>query len=315
MPMDEYLAIDAVSSSALKAILVSPLECWVKHVNPKRTRERHTTKAMEMGIAYHKMILEGRSAFLEDYATEFEATPNMIFGYRELQQLCKDNELKATGTAFTLSERLYLSGAVEMRDLGVLLENEYKNQNINRNFLTIQQWNDIFFANDIIEQAGIAETLGSGKPEVSIIWHDDELNMLCKARPDCLIDGRSIVALKTCSNPMKKMFYDLVAQKIFAEKYHIEYAWYMRAMEKSGIKNADFSFLFVEQGPVPNVDFRRFGGSDDKDYLDGAYRDLDMAMNWYVQYYRKFGVDKPWQQEIKLKSFATSDFPFWCLGG
>lgn len=314
LSMDDYLAIDAVSSSALKSAMVSALECWVKHIDPNRDKERHTTPLMEEGSAYHDMLLEGPDVFAQRNVCEFIATPDMLITQAQLKDLCAQRGIKTSGTKLELCQRLLMNGVNEGL-LEEIAKQEWRNKINGRRVLKSHTFRDIKIAREVLNRMGIAEMMeeSEGKPEVSITWQDKKLNALCKIRPDFLTPDGNIIALKTVTNPMKKPFDRLVAEKIFYEGYHVEAAFYRRGLKAAGY-DPKFFFLFVERGPVPNVDFRAFEAAHgDDEHLKAAERSLDVAMEIYMANMGKFGKDQPWVGSGTVKRYTTTDFPSWVL--
>lgn len=322
--MDDYLSIDAVSSSLLKSLLISPLDCWVKNVDPYRDTERMTTPQMEVGSAYHDALLEPESFFMRN-AEKFKLPDDVIDSVEDLKAECRKKGLAVGGNKLTLAERLFSEGGMDRKDLGPLLLEDYKNNLAGRRVLSSDVWADIKLCMQLMKQSGLGDLFGrkNGAPEVTYIWRDPALNnALCKARPDFeMHDTKDIVALKTCNNSMSLNWDENVARRVFTENYHIEAAWYKRA---SSFVYPDlwgttkpcpaFFFFFVQQGAVPNLSHTQFGGNpEDNEYEKVAFDDLEYVMDAYNKYMDKFGRDTPWQSEIHVKRFATSDFPFWAL--
>lgn len=91
LPFDEYLRINAVSSSELKRMLVSPAEYyWAK-----KLARKEETPATKLGTAIHAAILEPKK-FDETYALETELIENKTKGegYKAWNAFKKENEGK-----------------------------------------------------------------------------------------------------------------------------------------------------------------------------------------------------------------------------
>ena len=70
MPENEYHAVNALSNSGIKELLVDPLDFWHQSwLNPGR-EEKETTTAMMFGKAFHALVLEGGAAFQDRYCAE-----------------------------------------------------------------------------------------------------------------------------------------------------------------------------------------------------------------------------------------------------
>lgn len=97
--------------------------------------------------------------------------------------------------------------------------------------------------------AGALFAPGAFTPEATLVWHEDDTDVWCRAMVDAYpVDGpgRPILAdLKTTDSA------DLasVAKSVATYGYHQQADWYLRGAECLGLPDARFVFVFVEKKP------------------------------------------------------------------
>jgi hypothetical protein len=92
---------------------------------------------------------------------------------------------------------------------------------------------------------------GSGKPEVSMFWQDDQTGQMLRSRLDWLpnpgASGRLIVPdYKTCHSAERDAF----GKSAASFGYHLQAAWYLAGIRALGM-DVDPAFVFVAQEKTP----------------------------------------------------------------
>ena len=73
LPFDTYCKIQAINAGGIKRLLVSCMDYWAETpMNPVYHLINTDTQAKEDGRIFHKRILEGRTAFYQQYAPDYE---------------------------------------------------------------------------------------------------------------------------------------------------------------------------------------------------------------------------------------------------
>lgn len=86
--------------------------------------------------------------------------------------------------------------------------------------------------------------LSAGTSELSCFWKDAEFDVLCKARPDLLLEGGIIVDIKTTNDASFKEFQKSIANF----RYHVQAAWYLDGVSRHHAADS-FVFIAVEKKP------------------------------------------------------------------
>ena len=94
----------------------------------------------------------------------------------------------------------------------------------------------------------IANGLLNGPKEISLFWKDPDLDIMCKARLDCLnLDHNLIIDLKYCRDASPKAF----AKQAANLKYHWQAYWYLTVTELLlQRENMQFIFICIEGDPT-----------------------------------------------------------------
>ena len=221
-------------------------------------------KHFDEGHAYHSRILEGRKVFEKRYAVKPECDKRTITG-----------------------KKIYAEWIAEFPDA-----EEVEQETLDEINNTVERIEDNF------------DYFKGGKPEVTVLWDDEETGVPMKARIDYL-KPEDMNDLKTFSNAGKCDINWLLAQHIVKYHYHIQVATYTEALP-----DHEFNFVFVQTGGINNVIVRKFP----KDLLlfDKGKRQLRQGINKFAENYRKFGV-KAWYDDFPVDSFTDENFPIYSL--
>ena len=199
MPDVQYHAIDALSASGIKKMMVSPLTFWTETYDPSYIRRE--SLPMTKGKAYHKRILEGKEAFENSYVPRLskEDHPNALDTQAELKDYCKSRDLKVSGTKPELVGRILEVEPKMGENIFSLMMDKFNTEHSHQEHLHKSDFNEVEKAALILEQSELAMHFTSGMPEVSIIWTDELTGIKCKSRLDYLRHDL-IPDLKTFSN-------------------------------------------------------------------------------------------------------------------
>lgn len=346
MPEDEYHADPSLSASGIKLLTVSPLDYWVNSPHLNANRVEKTSDALDLGKAYHKIILEGRAAFDAEFCVSpaKEDYPDALDGAESLRAYCKSLELKTSGTIAEMCQR------IREQDASVELWPEIKDafdvECAGRKTLTKAQWSALRLVEIVVNRMpSTKDAFGDGFPEVSMFWQD-ELGMPMKARVDYL-KPKTMLDLKTFANIMSKETLSAVANEVARNRYFIQPIVYrrglraMKALYKvegaTMVRDADtvderlhaaltddrerFHFVFVQTGGVPNVVIREFsefetyggnGATQNASWWRGE-AEFRRGVALYKQCMAEFKTGEPWVADFGRKQFKDADFPVWML--
>lgn len=220
MPLEEYLAVDALSATGLKLLARSP---W----HFKNRIETDPTPAMLRGTLAHCAVLEP-DAMASRYVVMPEDAPRRP---SRLQWEAKNPspESKAAMAWWTRFQEDNVG-----RDLVPHVD-----------YLVCQQQLEAIKA-----EPELAALLRAGRGEVSVFWIDSATGVYCKARPDWLppADGNRITPLdlKTCADESPNGFGRAAARL----RYDLQAAHYTAGIEAvTKLKVEKFAFGAVSNKP------------------------------------------------------------------
>ena len=282
MPFEEYLAIEALSSSAIKTINVSISD----YIEEKK--EDTSTQAKDLGRAYHKRILEGQSAFCDAYTVKKDKS-DFLDTVSDIKSFIKDN-----GASFD-SKCLKPELCDIARHLGGDLYIDYL-ENETREFLSRDQHDRINIFGDYLDKQ-----IGDFKTEVTVLWNID--GVPCKARFDA-VNKQGILDLKTFTNPNKISLDQLPAKIIANYRYDIQAVFYCEAYKAASKVNdlfasdaPSFEFLFIQSQGGYNIMRSIFEPHSHSLYSENAYwqKALDDISSAVVEYDGYINGDKKHQ--------------------
>lgn len=329
----EYHADPSLSSSGIRKLLVSPLTYWASsHMNPDY--EDATTDAMLAGKAFDKRIVEGEVAFYEDIAVALDPAdyPDAVAGGADLRVRCADLGLVKNGTIAEMCARILEADGDAQ--LWPLMVEAHAEENAGKQFISADLEKRIQRSARIVEAHPSArKAFDGGHPQVSVFWIDEETGVPMKSRFDYL-KIRSVVDLKTFSNPLGKRLDTAVAHAVANYRYHVQAAVYMDAAERAKHlptfgegptpewraafeESPDHAFVFVfqESGAAPNLRIREFrrlvNGKPTVAWQSGhdAYR---YAVNLYTRFRDQYG-ENPWIDDQPMTPFTDDEFPIWMM--
>lgn len=214
-----YHSGHGISKSGLDLIAKSPLHYWAAYLDPNR-EPRTETPAMKLGTAIHTAILEP-DAFADRYRVMPEGLDRRTKAGKEIYEaLLLDAET---------NDATLISAADQQTALQIAT-------NVRRHPLA-------------------RNILRDGKAEQSVFWTDAETGVLCKCRPDWLLDPNpnpAILDVKSTTDASPDGF----MKSAYTYRYHVQAAWYLDGLEAAtGMKPDSFMFLAIEKEPPFAVAF------------------------------------------------------------
>jgi hypothetical protein len=326
-----YHAIPALSASGIKNLLISNPDFWFRSpFNPNRKDEN--TEARVIGKAFHKRILEGKEAFYDNYAAIFEAPAGCLRTVDDIKEAITEHGEKPKGKvkADLIEQVLTLQPNASIFDE---LRADYELLHHGKEFLYGELLDSIEISAAMIEKnPHLSKCFGGGYPEVSVIWTEDGVRF--KARFDYL-KTKAVIDLKTFGNFLNKPIDSAIYSAMASGKYHIQAAFYLRAVEKAkqlakelkyvvttacrpdvedwikqfrDYAEHDFYFVFQAKGIAPLARGKKF--------LRGSLWScgevaIDEAIRRYKHCMEKHGPDEPWVDDTAIDEFLDDHFPPW----
>jgi len=340
---DEYHEDPSFSSSGVKNMTVSPLDYWVNSwMNPNK--DDKPRPAMQLGKAYHKLVLEGREAFDACYAVEPDKAdyPDALFGSADLKAHCKELGLKAAGTLDEMCERIREVDTTT--ELWPVIKGAFKDERGAREPLSKSDWEDLNLVDFVMRRSpSTKNAFVGGVPEVSMFWREGDTPM--KARID-YVKPQALLDLKSFANQMNDEIVSAVAKEVARRRYFIQPVVYTRGWEVmktlysangSSIIQGDgdqdvivkalkdkrtrFFFVFLQTGGTPNVVVREFNqietfqksGGMQNSYWSIGEQTFRRALHLHQKFMAETGPAEPWIADFGNKPFQDIDFPIWML--
>lgn len=221
---DEYHDGPGISKSGLDLIHdQSALHYWSKYLDPSR-EPRKETPALKLGSALHTAILEP-DEFDARYVVVPEDAPRRPSITQVNAKKPSDDTLYAIGwwSDFDAAHEDATILSASENDMVCKVAANARSHPLAKNILSV------------------------GAAEQSVFWTDTETGVLCKCRPDWLIDPNpnyAILDLKSAADASPDGF----MRAAFNYGYHRAAAWYLDGVEAAtGNKPDAFMFLAVEK--------------------------------------------------------------------
>jgi len=205
---DYHNETSSISRSALIEFDRSPFHYWARYLNPERP-EKNISSAMELGAAFHAMILEP-----ELFNAQYILKPEPV--------LLKDVGREAYDRYKSELEACENSGriAISMENFDILTSMRSR----------------------ILNNPQAYELLQGARIENSFFWRDAETELMLKARPDAL-QKNIYIDLKSCTDGSPRAF----QSSMVAGGYHVQAAMTQEAVLKTeGHLIENFIFIAVE---------------------------------------------------------------------
>ncbi len=232
-------------------------------------REEMESDALNLGTAYHVAVLEGYDTFSKRYAVKDKVDGRTKEGKAYNEQWVLDHP-GAEPIKADVRDQIYASASLITA--------------------TLPHFKD-------------------GKPEVTILWTDEETGVPMKSRLDWMSPG-IVNDLKTFSNSNGVPPLKLIAGHIGKFGYHVQAAVYREAYYQAHGHEADFNFVFTQTGQATNIIARSFP----RDLLLAQQgRDLmRQGINKFRDMFEKYG-SKPWIETWGNEALQDTDFPLWMM--
>lgn len=314
----DYHKIKRFSVSGAKKLLISPLDFYEGFFNYE---ESETTDAQLLGKATHKRVLEGSTAFYQEYCAELNPKDysHLPGSSAELKAICKTWNLKQAGTKAELVSRIRQEAPTVKLFADVQTEYDLKTQGLIK--LKPEVMNDVKRTVQAIKDHDLGDTFTGGRAEVTILY-TDKFGIKCKCRIDYLRPDFT-VDLKSFSNSQNRNIDVCIANAVVNYGYHLQAFEYFEAVnfaidnfpdQMKGIKkNNPFVFVFTQTGDVKNVRARAMKPSwvnGQNEFWLQAKTEIFHAKKIYQQNLEKFGVN-PWISKENICEFQDNDFPIY----
>lgn len=335
LPDEEYHAIQRLSASGVKNLLISPMTFWTRSwLNPNR--DNTSTIFQDKGKAYHARICEGPEVFNARYNYSLNPAdfPEALASTDDLKNWIRTHneasEVKLTlgGVKQQIIERiLKFDPGVQIWD--AIVAHHTDTQEVGVKLLPHDWQFDLERGAAFIERhPTIKHCFIGGHPEVTCLWTNkverldtgEIVEVKMKSRFDRLKD-KAIIEFKTYGNSVDKPIMKAVYGAIAQGRYHVQAATYYRAVdaavaagwlqkcEGEGPQDAR-QLVFVFQGtgddptPIARIMDRRMS------WVDLGWRQLDQACLTFDRMSKLFGAD-PWVEDSTLEHLADEDLPQW----
>lgn len=303
MPFEEYLKIEALSSSKIKTINVS-MSDYIE----EQKKDNSDTPAKSLGRAYHKMILEGKEAFDAAYTTPLDKS-DYLCTIADMKDFLSGMGVKASSKA-TKGD---LEDAVrDNNGASFLFSDAIANET--REFISQENYDRIHKYGDLIG----SEFLGF-QTEVTVLFDID--GVPCKARFDA-VNRNGIRDLKTFSNPYKENLDTLPARTISRYRYDIQAVFYSQAYKAASLVRPDlftkdidppFGLIWAQSAGGFNVMETILTPESNENYCVNGYwqkalDDIASAVVTYDMYLKdknafKFTIRRDWLEDHHLPGY------------
>ena len=227
-PLEDYFALDAMSSSRLKRLARSPAHYRYREDHPKPD-----TDATRFGSAVHTAVLE-----LDRYDREYAILPEKCEEPLKSGKACSYNaKVSRDGTGYC--------GRHDPR----------KGEPVGKQLTEAEEARVHDICSALIDHPTAFGLLWEmpGQIERTGVFRDPEAGVLCKCRPDRVVDvegeGRFCVDLKTARNASPRAF----SRAITDYGYHVQAAFYRRGLAALGVTCSASVLVAVESDPPHGV--------------------------------------------------------------
>lgn len=328
MDADSYHVMPFLSASGVKNLLISGMDFWARSwMNPLKDIDQDDGEEPEWkitGNAYHARILEGREAFTDRYAATFEPPANCLKTIDDIKEHLADLGVDAKGCKNKPDYIAKLRTVDSATPLYDEVRSEYLKEHEGKEFLSQKAITRIELSAAMIENhPHISKCFRGGYPEVTVVWTEGGIRF--KSRFDYL-KPKAIIDLKTFANLMNKPIDSAIYSAMASRKYHIQAAFYMRAVKAAkalarptdfpgddnwlkaftDCEEHDFFFVFQQKGVAPLARGKKFNRGSLWSCGEVA---IDEAIRRYRHYMELHGEAEPWVDATPIDEFDDSLFP------
>lgn len=241
LPFEDYDAIDRLSKTRLKQIMISPADFWADswlNPNPQRLtpeQERRRGIARLIGKAYHCARLEP-GKFHDEYVREispadFSKVEGFLSTGKDMAVKLDELGLKKSGSVIEQAIRLRDEGGISSDLIWHLQLATWENDRGDRIALPAETFDQIVIDMQRLEAVkDVHETLSNGFPEVSILYDCPDTGLPMKARLDWM-RGDGWAEFKSFANPNGKPVAQCILDAICFNRYYVDVACYHEAVE------------------------------------------------------------------------------------
>lgn len=232
MSFDDYLAIPCLNASGIKELNISETDYWARSfMNPDNDYVDEDTKAKIEGRAYHKRILEGKDAFYQQYALEYEddGDESILRGNDGMKEALTEMGIKGLSGKSAESLHELCCKYLPHRPTLYGLKKAHKEAAGDRELISPKLMRHIEFTAKMIElHPDTRDYFVGGYSEVTVIF--EMFGVRFKIRFDYLKVWDAL-DLKTFANVMRAELNKAVRKAFANNKYHIQGALYLAGVE------------------------------------------------------------------------------------
>lgn len=326
---DQYHAIDALGSTAIKTLADDPVEYQYDRLLGD---EEDSSPSKILGSAIHKRLLEGRKAFEATHFCKLDPTVYIEEGVlntvNDMKTWCRDNGLNVSGKKDDLKARIREADPNQMILDDII--DEHKQANEGKIELNHRQWERVISAAEWCQLDGLLEpfmqdgTFSLGLTEVSVVAEIDGVPV--KARYDVLanhmiLDLKSFQPFLNKQPEMaipyhiRKMGYVLQAGH-YINVWHEAKKLYQKGLIFGAYPEGFFDKVFARDNPTWCWVFIKTVGapqpyvrelSFDSTVYHRCQQDAKEAILFYRQKVAKYGLDQLWPPENKAISLGDEE--------
>lgn len=202
-----YTHVGGINQSGLKLIKRSPLHYWHAYLNPDRVHSE-PSKSLRIGSAVDALVIGGE----EDWHTEPSVYPD------DGKPLSK----------YTKKGKAVIKEWKENLPLGAIVLTPTEEQ-------TVRDIAGAVFNHPVANYHLFGDNFDIHERSECIVWKDESYDVECKALVDLICSGdwgTVVMDLKTTADASIDSF----SKSIFNFGYHMQAAWYLRALRSKGDK-------------------------------------------------------------------------------
>lgn len=292
IPFEEYDAIQRLSKTRLKQLLVSPADFWADSwLNPSPQKmtpeqERRRKIALLLGKAYHCARLEPdqfHNLYVREISqADFAEVEGFLATGKDMAAKLEELGLKKSGSVSEQARRLRDEGDISSDLIWQLQLETWDNDRGDRIALPAEAFDQIIIDMDRLASVpSVHAALSDGFAEVSIIYDCPETGLPMKARLDWLrADGWA--EFKSFANPNGKPVEQCILDAIRFNRYYIDVAAYHEAVEA------------VRLGDLPAI------GTDEQIAMVAALKAQPSPLPHKIIFQQKGGVPNVLSRELQL---------------
>jgi hypothetical protein len=312
MPVEEYHSKLALSNSAMKDLLVSPLHYWHWHLGPMRATEE-PTPFKEFGTALHYLVLQPQE-FYKRYACglDEENHPGALHTIEDIRNWIKANGHTPKGTK---KSELILHAQAICQDVQIwdVMCCQHKETIGDSHVLAPDLWQRVHNAASALKrEPKVQYLLDEGVAEVTLFDTDERTNTPLKARLDWLAP-KYTVDFKTFSKKGRKSSKECVADAIYFEQYYRQAFLYatMRKRAMDSPRTLPVVLAFVESDPPHEVLLRELrptldGYAGENVYWTQARSEVNYCCQVWQENMLRHG-SSPWLNEQEIEPLLDEE--------